>query len=423
MTAAQAQITCTQCGAAHPPARKDGTIPPLKFRGDGTPAIPKGWYVDGDTRLCRACRGGMWRIGAVSFPVRGPDDLDRQEFVNQLRTAWRCASEFCTLTERLLYVDDDGWIKDAKKFAELPKVSCTTLRAAMPDYLPSAAAVQMQTMVTTRYAKRRSAIHRDRSDTPSVYRDPSPIAFRYDRAKLTEGADGRLYVSLPWVSGGRIVLELLNGGEFRRQMESVRRVLAGESRLRMVILQPQMCRGESGGAVKVFYRRSGRAMNDVYRPMLKLVIEERRRPRGDQEGEATITTGRWPLLRMTGDRLPRDGFVWHGQALAKVIRMRERRQLHLREDRKAVTGASRQACARKIGDAALKDARRMDAALKQLVAQVADKAMRIRVKRVWWENTDKSFAESFPWTQLRALMKIALGKHNIELADAESAGG
>lgn len=412
-------IKCTSCGVTYPRPDTSGAVRPPRLKSDGTPAIPKGWYVSAGEALCRACRRGAWVIRAVSFPVRTPEGVDAETFIAELRMAWRCASELSTLTERLLYAADDGWDAEKKKLAAPPKVSDTTIRAMLPGYFPSAAATQMKTMVTTRYAKRRIGIHRNRDDTPSVYKDPSPMAVRYDRVALREGKDGRLYAAFPWVTGERVEFELLNGKEFARPCAAIRRVLAGEARLRLVMLIPQMCRRESGGTVKVGYRRASRARNDVYRPMLKLVIEERRAARGEQTGTATLATGRWPLLTMTGDGLPSNGFVWHGADLARVIRMRERRQQQLREDRKAVTGAARHACSEKMGDAALKDNRRMTSGVQRLVAQVADKARRINIQTLRWKNTDKSFAESFPWTMFEAALKHALNKINVALVEVE----
>lgn len=409
------QIACTGCGGVHPRPRKDGTIPELRLKLDGTPAVPRGWLARGNDLLCGACRGAGWRMRAVSFPTAPRGEFDANEWRNQLREAWRQAALIGTKTERLLYTRDasvDG------KPGPMPKVSDTEVRESLPGYCPSGAATQIKQAVTTRYAKRRRAILVDHSDTVSVYKDPSPFVVRGSVVKIVEGGDGRLYVDFPWVTGERIQLELLGGRDFRRQHDAVNRVLSGDSRLGCVAVVPQMARG-GGEGIRVGYRRTGRAMNDVYRPMVKVVLEEPRARNVERVGVARLVTGGRPLLALLGDGLPSKGFVWNGDHLRCILVRRERAQLALREDRKAVTGASRQACSDRMTRVSEKSDRRMDAAIKLIAAQVADKCRRCGIGRVCLEDKDRSFHGTFPWTKLRASLENALHDVDFVVSDGD----
>ncbi len=358
-------------------------------------------------------------VRVVTLPVREVVEPDGR-VIDTFRDAWRRSTDLANWCQLELVKHDVGRQPDAAKIAKyVPKMfpggvslyghvntSCP-FRPQFDGAAGSMSAVVKAVEDTWRTHKEfgRFAVLGKGSARPAVFRFPYPWPVRSQELRIYRGAEGRPQASLT-LPGGRVVVRLGDGQEFRRQLRQFDALLADVSRVKQAKVTGRMSRGKLVGAdlriVGAFdpgEAKGARAAVVRTDPNALLVVEvEGRQP--------------WVLNRDDLRRL---------QAVRAAVRQRYAEDL---KHEKRVPRKARRGMVQSLSNRCDKFNARIDTAVHQVAAQVAQYLHRAGVSTVIYDDGDKDYIpDGFPWAVLGDRVGYKLESAGVEVSRAKSATG
>jgi len=354
----------------------------------GAPRTPTGWKRVGEDYYCDVCWRQRYMLRAVSIPVASPLDCDWEELRKALKVVWSQSTSAANRIMTECYARDVRRKPADAKMPPMPKVYLyPELRQEFPG-LPSQSVAALEQACQSKYRAARYSVIWTASAALPTYRYPTPFPVPNQAWSVSIEEDHPVIsVPLPYGDEKRTRLKLKAGHQFRRQMESVRAIVAA--------------RAVPGEAA--IYQR-GSAL------MVKMVAWLPRPAAKDRAGTLTVKTGKNCLLIAVNAK---DETIWryNGDHLRRWVATHRRQLQRWSEDFKfehhpvPPFAERRLASARKFRD-------RMDSATHEIAAQLAGYADRRKFAEVIYNDSERGYAD-IPWFRLASLIKEKLDKYGI----------
>lgn len=298
---------------------------------DAGTRLPRGWKRLGESAYCGTCWRDRYVLRAVTIPVSGPKTCEWPELREALKTAWIQTTQASNWMMRQLALADPGMERgDGKpKLAQMPRAYLyPEARRRFPD-IPARSISSLEQAVQGKYRKMRWDLATCQVSLPSM-RYPVPMPVHNQAWWIEETEDGELLLSVE-LPGGRQVLRLRGGHQFRRQRVAVRKLIAGDA----VAGECAIYRVRANGAD----HRNGDTKGT--RVMAKMVMWLPRDAGARKESMAAVHTGGDALLTVYDDQQNRV-LVWNESHLWRRVAAHDRQLGKLREDLKAERRVNRQ---------------------------------------------------------------------------------
>lgn len=344
----------------------------------------------------------------VTLPVR--EVVGAASVIDTFRPAWRLATDLANWCQRELVVHDPGLrTPDAGRLARYdPKMlpggrslyqrvnDACPFRAAFDGAAGSMGAVIKAVEDGWRSHPRfgRLAVLWRGESRPCVFRFPYPWPVRGQELrqagdKLYRDEAGRPHASLT-LPGGRVVVRLADGREFRRQLRQFDTLLGDMTRV-----QQAKVTGRSAG---------GRLVGADLR-----LVGSFDATAAEGGFAATCTTGPGRLLTAVVDGDDGDPFVYHGDELPGVVAVhddwRHRFAVDLKHEKRWPADVRRRRVNGPRVRAKFDAARnRLRTARQTAASQVVGWLARRGVAELTYDDSDKSFLPRFDWSGLRGLL-------------------
>jgi len=408
------QPTCSACGA-RPKA--------VRVKLDGTPKIPFGWKELAGALYCKKCKSSDFAMRGVVLPVLRPLDLEWPAFDAAMRSGWQqstCLANWCV--QRLLAAEPVR-LPGQDRIPPPPKIYLyPEARQLFPD-LDAETLNGVIQYTTKRWHAQRLACHWLRRAAPPSYDYPAalPIPWKRCRLEFEDGRqkDGRLLLTLPLGSAGRIRLQLDRGYRFARQIGLIRRILAGDFQATEVSIYR---RNVNGGRSAM--RTNGGGNRTQTQTLVRFSVWLPKQARRQADGVMTLVRGETCLWHATvRDR--EEPWTENADHVRRWLAQHRERLQRLNQDCKwEVRAASRQLVAvrDKFRQLAGAHRRRMDDYLHQLTRRAANFAARMNVGTVVYDETETAYLPLFPWARARLLLQEKLDDLRIQLAEPGAAG-
>lgn len=407
-------IACVACGVTKEAKQgKDG------------PKLPKTWKRTGQT-YCQSCWKKHYVLRCISIPVKGPTcGATWTELREALNRGWHLAQAACNVAMSTLYARDVVRDEAATKMPKHPNTYVyPDVRRAVPS-LPSGTASAIAQEQTLKYtAKRYDVVWTGAASLPSA-RFPQPYPIRKQEWKATyetAGKDGGdmvpcVHVPLP---GGRFVLQLKGGREFHRQLRAFAQFVDGTAERGSLSICRQRI-GSAGGR-KSLPGRDGGGQRIQTRVMVKMVGWFPRQAPLDRKDTLFIRTTATSML-LALDTKQNKIREWHGQHVKRWMAEHRKHLQQFSDDRKAEQRPKASFQSR-LEAQCHKHHNRIESAIKELAAQVAGVAKRMKFAVVQFDGSDTSYFGDgrFEWAAFRARLKTKLDEIGVTLEIAERKG-
>lgn len=388
-------ILCARC------ARAQQTKPTAK----GEPRLPRGWKREfGGDVWCAACWRTAYKLRAVTIPVSGPVDGTWDELRAALSAAWGHSTTVANWAVRQLLQHDIVRTPAMDAMPDYPMVVggkrlylYPGARAVAPD-MDTGSVVALLQAVERRYRARRYHVIWRQREAPPTYRYPTPYPVHNQRWSVAWEAATERGDVLPVVTvrlgGSPWKLRLRGGARFGRQLGAARLIADGTA------VQGELSIYQRGPDVRCkmvawLPRKAARVGTETLR----------------------VASNRESLLAYWvdgSDEVRR----YHADHMVRQVRAHERRLQRLRED--GAPEVDREATRARMGVLARKMRARLDAVTHEASAVIAGYAARRGCALVVWDDTDRSYAPSFPWHALVERVGYKLDERGIRLEVREA---
>ncbi len=407
--------TCARCGT-------EGKAPEGK--------TPRGWKRDGDSVICRACHKSAYILRAVTIPIaspvsRGGEPAGWAEFRADLFAAWQASTQISNWAVRELAKAD---VVRGPGDEKLPRFKAPYLypgaRALRPDMAPTSVA-SLLNAVSSKYGKSRvETIWRNDASLPNA-RYPQPIPIHNQSWSALRSPDGATFLTFPLLAGAeaRWVVRLRGGKGQRRALAAVTKLLRGEARQCELAIyrvraqesdhRPGVVAREPGGKAKVKFDIMAKLVLWLPRPKADAPKEERKL--------VLRTTAESFWLAEIEDLPP---WIVNADHVRRWIAAHRSRLQRLSEDRKREKRwpAHMRAQMQDRTDALChKQHNRMKSWNQEVSASLAKYAKRNKVTVVNYCDDCHEYVESYPWFQLKEVLKNKLDEFGIRFEESSSA--
>lgn len=358
---------------------------------------PGGWKRAKDGQIyCAKCWGESHILRAVTIPIVSPLDKTWDEFRAVLRAMFAATTQAYNWTMTEMYARDVRRDAQAEKMPPMaPLYLYPELRARFP-MLPPQTIVAIEHAGAGKYrAKRYEVIWTCAASLPT-YRYPTP--FPIHNQSWSVAIVDECPVVTARVGESKTRFRLRGGAGFRRQLDAVRLIVAGDA---------------MAGQMDIFERGS-----DV---MCKMVAWLPRT--AAVSGRTNTLFVRSAENAMVVALNAKDESLWtyHGDQIPRWA-AEHRRQLQnwaadsKAEHRPVPPFAARRDVATRIYRA------RMKSAAQQIAAMIVGYAARRKFAAIWWDDTVRTFAPQFPWFDLGTQVALAADAAGIEFQAVASSG-
>ena len=331
-------------------------------------------------------------LRTIVLPVVEPLGGTWPELWSSLKEMWVLTTQASNWILTELYARDVRRSGD-DKMPPMPSLYLyPELRRKFPKLAPKSA-VHLEHSTQRKYrAKRYAVVWLSKSTLPTMrYPQPLPVDNQSWSTAFDEG--GRPVLSIR-IGEKRWELRLKGGARYRRQLAALR-----------VIVEGMAARGEAA----LYSRVDGTLLS-------KIVAWLPRPPANERSGSLNVCTRPDSLLVAVdtkGERL----WTLNGDHVRRWIAEHDRRLWRLSQDQKAEQRPVPTFAARRQS-LVLKYRNRMSTAIQQFASQLANFAKRRKVAIVVLDDSDQSYAEKFPWFELRKRISVKLGELGIEFKHA-----
>jgi hypothetical protein len=402
-------IVCSGCGA-----RRE-----VKPTARGTPRLPRGWKRTEESAYCKDCWSGRYVLRTVVVPVAEPISADWPVFRKALDASWSASTELANWAMTEMAKSDCARSAGDTKLPPMPPVYLYPgARERCPD-MPPASVVALLHTVEARYRQVRfDVVWRGAAVLPRYrYPMPFPVPSQAWRFHWGNGPHPVPLLELR-LSGQSFTLRLRSGPGFRRPMALLEQVVRGECKPGELTLYRQRIGGDSGQTVED--RAPGGGERCRYRVMVRMAAWFPRAAPARRDGVLVLRTA--PDLFWRAEVSGRQPWCLNGDHVRRWVAEHRRFLDRMAEDSKAERRAAirplrmlQEARARRC----LKFRNRLHSWCHQAAASLAGYAARQRVAQVDYLDDDRSYLPSFPWYQLREMLRVKLDALGIVLRSAE----
>lgn len=343
-----------------------------------------------------------------------------QELMTTLRRLWSSATEASNFAIRHYALTDDPGMSKCPKLYAYPQLS---------ERFPEVSTGTLATIgrnTERDYRRHRMAFWGGARALP-LYRYPAPYPIRKQdwRAGLLDGQRPCVFFFTGQKKGGGIQkwqVVLSGGPGFQHQLGHFRQLLSGEARPCDLAIYRQRCGGTHRN--QAGEKGAGGASRVSYRVMIKIVAKFPRRGGGEATGALLLRTDPGALWVAEHDgRVVRPWVINADEAARWLARMRDAhadhaaRRRRMSEDLKLEirthVGKRRQmlGCLDAMCD---KHRRRLNTFVRQCAAGIVNYCVRQKVACLVYDDTNREWMPSFPWSSLRTELKSRLEANGID---------
>lgn len=411
-----APISCSTC-------RVERQVKPTA---KGVARLPRGWKRLGDAIHCGECWGIAYRVRAITVSVASPVSCDWATLRADLRKSLAASTSLANWTVDTLVASDVRRQPTDEKMPARPRIYLYGLaKDAFPQWgnldTQSASAL-MQTIERT-YSSERYECLWTGSRSVRRYRYPYPYPLSSQSASLSDGDGGELLISLR-LAGARHTLRIKRGKQDRTTVPAIRHLIAHPELLCECAITIEHRAGETDRSTPLATPGGGNGQHSDIR--VKIV-----------GWFPTVKSGPSGTLRVntSADALivavtPEGNRIWtyhadharrmvaaHDRHMSKLGRLSDDHKAERRKPRyEGVAWRDMLAARSKI------DNDRMTSLCHEVSAGLAAFAHRQKVAQVLYDDSVRSFADSFPWAKLRTMLSQKLRAKGIDMIDSRSSG-
>ena len=356
-------LICSNCGVSHKDLGK---------------RLPRGWKRQSEFIYCAACWSSLYLIRAIALPVASPLDCGWKELRATLHGMWAATTQASNWLLTELYARDVRRGDEARMPA-MPKLYLyPEARQRFPTLPPGTLAALEQKVKRNYRAVRYDTIWTCAASL-ATYRYPAPFPVPNQCWSIDE--EGTAPVVSVRIGDQRVRLRLKSGARYRRQLDSVSKIIAGEA-----------VRGEL-----TIYQRADDTMCKIVAWLPRPTLPE------GPSGVLTVRTSNHAIVvafnarderiwTYNGDQIRR----WHAEHRAQLQRWAEDTKA---EHRPVPPFAERRA------DAVRKYHNRMGTGCHTIASLIVNYALRRKFVGVRYDDSDRTYCEQFPWFDLK--LKVA----------------
>ena len=376
--------------------------------------LPNGWKRTTSGCFCKQCWGELYVLRAVTFPVVGPTDATWPEFREALAAEWADCTAASNWMMTEMYARDvrrDG----QAKLPPMPKIYLYPEARAKFPRLPSTTIASLEHAIAGKYRSKRYAVLWTCEESLPNYRYPAPFIVPSQGWSASYEDEQRPVIAAR-IGERRFTLRLRGGKEFRRQLAAFKQIVSGAAIPGELAIYRQRANGnDHRNGVE---DRSGGGSKIQFRIMAKLVAWLPRQEAKPAEGELFVRTDKDSLLIALDAK---DERVWilHADHVRRWIREYYRKLNHWADDQKAEQRPVASFTNRREATVH-KHQNRMDSAIHEASAQLVNFAARRRFARIRYDDSEKGFADKFPWARLKQLIAEKADFAGIEFEDTAS---
>jgi hypothetical protein len=355
---------------------------PLVCRGCGVnrsdlgKRLPRGWKRQAEFTYCANCWGSHYLLRSITLPVASPLDCGWKELRSMLHEMWAATTQASNWLLTELYTRDVRRSDEARMPAMVNHYLYPEARDRFPC-LPSQTVAALVEKVKRKYR----AVRYDTSWTCAAslptYRYPTPFPVPNQSWNIYKDEGPAPVISVR-IGSQRMRLRLKSGARYRRQLDSVSKIIAG-----------QAIRGELA-----IYQRANDIMCTLVAWLPRPSFDEHR------TGVLTVRTSTYALIvaftekderiwTYNGDQLRR----WQAEHRTQLQRWAEDTKA---EHRPVPPFAERRA------DAVRRYHDRMETACHTIASLIVNYAIRRQFAAIRYDDSNRSYCEEFPWFELKS---------------------
>lgn len=390
----------------------------------GSVRLPRGWRNVSGRTWCGACWNSRYTVRAVTLPVWGVDGGDISSLWETARSLWRATADLCNWASSTLFAADIVRSAEMEKLPAMPPIylyglagECEPWRR-IPD--KQSGATILRHVEQCYRADRFDVVWRGAKSLRS-YREDQPYPISSQAVRLEIGDDGGVIVDCR-LGGARHRLKPARGRRYDRQMAGLRNLVENPDLLCECAIYPAARRGDSRqGSDSRDNSGGGRKRQDM---LLKVVGWF---PIDDSKASGTLR------LRTASDALlvavtPEGDRVWtynadHARKLVSLHQAHLSRLQRLGDDRKAERRKPRRDNRELVAmydHRATKDRDRLRSLVHEVTAAAVNFARRCKASSIEYDDTDKSFAASFPWRTMLTVLDSKCRANGVRLISRAS---
>lgn len=361
--------------------------------------VPTGWKRH-DGIWCAKCWKAKWKLCAITLPIVGPaaDEPGWPELREALATCWQASTRISNWAMTQLYARDVRRQPGQEKMPAMAKCYLyPEARKIEPD-MDSQSASSLLQAVEKKYRKKRYAIVWTASESLPNHRYPVPYPCHNTSWKVSKDDGGNRILSVR-LAGRRWALRLRGGQRHRRMLGAVDKLISGQCVPGELSLYRRTANGNhrTGDGPKTEVM----AKMVMWMPKTEEQVEANRTLHVRTAGESlwTYHVDDQPPRYLHADQVK----SWIAAHLRKLERISDDTKHEKRKPKHAMRGINQQR-----QQWCQKHARRMDSFTHEATAMLANFAARQRCDTVLYDDGDKSFAELFPWHELKEKLAYKL---------------
>lgn len=344
-----------------------------------------------------------------------------------LRDSWGQATSMTNWITSRMFAGDVVRTPDAEKLDKFEfdgKPLYHECRAKWPDFRPTSLASLMNSLQGKYRKKRYELIWTGASSLPSArYPQPYPVHNREWKPLFVpagkDGGDWVPAVEVPLV-GGKMLLQLAQGRNWRRQVADFRKFVAGEAiKGELALLEKRI--GGKGRGAGLIERDEGRQKKKCA-VMIKMVGWFPRVVRPAANGSLLLRRGDDALLVAYKETEQGSSLVqsWHWSHLKRWKAEHDRKLQGWSDDSKIEQRRGFASFASRRETACLKYRNRMESAQKELAYQIANLCRRQRVAELVYDETKTGYFDQWIWSKFEVTLANKLNEFGIQFTEYEN---
>lgn len=398
-----------------------GTTREVKPDARGAYRLPRGWKKIDDNIWCGDCWNKSFVVRAVTLPVWGVvDGGDMGSFWDACRAAWATATGVLNWASTTLYANDVHRIPGNDKLQKMPPIYLYGLAKSCPQWADVEDKQSGGTLLMHAeqvYRKDRYEVIHTASKSLRNYRYPQPYPLASQAVRLVEH-EGNAAVNLR-LGGKRWVVRLGCGQRYRQMQDGLKTLLANPDLLCECAIYPIKADGDARQPSEVRDNSGGGRVRQQL--MIKIVgwfaVEKR-----TSSGTLKVRTGGGSLIHAV---TPENDRIWTYNAdhAKRIVAMHEahlNQLARLSDDRKAERRKPRRdnrELLRMYDSRSRKDSDRLKSLIHEVTASLVNFARRRKCRIIEYDDTDRSFAASFPWRTLMTICEQKCRANGLEFVD------
>lgn len=409
-----AQMACCRC-----PSKREVT-PDAR----GTLRLPRGWKRVSESIWCADCWGKSYVVRAVTLPIWGVVDGGEIGLLwDACRTAWATATGVLNWASTQLYASDIRRVPGVDKLGKMPPIYLYGMAKSCPQWGQVEDKQSGGTLLTHAeqvYRADRYELLWTGMKTLRNYRYPQPYPISSQAVRLVDH-EKKVAINLR-LGGQRWTLRLGCGQRYRRMQDGLRSLLANQDLLCECAIYPLKADGDARQASD---SRDNSGGGRVRLQLIIKVVGWFPIEKTAASGSLRVRTGGGALLHAV---TPENDRIWTYNAdhAKRIVLMHEAHLsglARLSDDRKAERRRPKRdnrGLVSMYDDRSRKDGDRLRSLIHEVTAAMVNFAKRRKCHRIEYDDTDRSFAASFPWRTMMTICEQKCRANGLEFVDLSS---